>query len=369
MSPFTDLFSSLYRFSDLLPDQRKSMATLWYVNSCVDLALAIKNMPGQKLFVNSSSIKSIENSLNKLFLLSDVVAVRDTRKFIDNGEPGGVLEISEFPHDWQPYDRVEFLQHCKEPPPPIIRKMFSHRLASSSMTMVPALNCTVPRSLLISDQFHDDVYEWIFGSGRQFLESGQVVYAPFIPPIEVELEFIKNKLSVMDMYGGQSLFVEDFDFLDESSLLALASLKLPTFENIPLPLLGKIKIDNQDEFGNFSRAILKAVGSIKSSAGSESFVKEVRSIQRDIIDDNVQKIRRKYEQIAKMRSLSAGGVFVGTIGIGLSMIEGAAIPAITTGLAGAVTASIAHTAALIKERYGLCDNPMHFLWRVQRAAE
>jgi len=109
---------------------------------------------------------------------------------------------------------------------------------------------------------------------------------------------------------------------------------------------------------------VKAITSIKGAVGSEQFIKECRSIQRDIIDDNIDQIRRKYSQITSMRYFSAAGAGIGLVGLALAGVEGSLLPAMVTGVAGAAASGIALAASEFKEKYGVRENPMHFLWRI-----
>lgn len=350
-----DIFASLYRFTEMYDEgeDREAMTSWWYTICAKDIARVYKNTPGNKLIVNCNSLHNWEYVADRLLLISDAVAIRDTRPF--EGSVGFVA----IP-DRQLYDRSEIE---KLPLPPIGRTLAHANYASEDT--IPRVGKT-PTAMALYEAFPKDAYDWIFEKGREYHATGTIFYAPFIPPLAVELEFMKHRISIAELLGGEPLYAESVDFFDTNSLLALASLKLPTLEGVSLEYLNKIKLDHQDDFAAFSRAILKAINTIKSEAGSELFAKEVRSIQRDLIDDNIDKLNRKYRQITTMRTLSAGGVFIGTMGLSFAALQGASLPALTTGIAGTVAAGIAHAAAQIKEKYGLKDNPMHFLWRLHR---
>lgn len=352
-----DIFSSLYRFTSMYEEERNAMTNWWYAKSGRDIARVFKHMPGNKIIANCRNLKNWEYIADRLLLVADAVAIRDLRGFTE--EHGFVIHP-----EWTPYDRssIENL-----PLPAVGRDLAQHQYWSSTVVDVPMVG-QAPVAMAIYDGFPEDAYQWIHGKGRDYHATGSVFYAPFIPPLEVELEFMKNRVSMANLIGGESLFSESIDFVDENALLALASINLPTLENVPLTTLQKIKADHHDDFSVFSRAMVKAVTGIKSSAGSEQFLQDARAIQRDLLDDNLDKLAKKYKQISRMRSLSAGGVFVGTVGLSFAAISGAAVPAIITGLAASVAAGIAHAASQFKEKYSLSENPMNFLWRVNQNA-
>ncbi|MDP3877331.1 MAG: hypothetical protein Q8Q50_10150 [Methylobacter sp.] len=353
-----DIFASLYRFTAMYDKDQQAMTNWWYTNAAMDIARVFKNLEGNKIIVNCKNLKNWEYAADKLLLIADAVAIRDIRPF--ETKIGFIIHPN-----WKPYDRSSL---DNLPLPPIGRLLtMEPGYLNGDLVDIPLVGKT-PSSMSVYEGFPDDAYEWIHGAGKRYHKTGSIFYAPFIPALEVELEFMKNRVSVANLLGGESLYTESIDFVDENSLMALASLKLPTLENVSLETLNKIKYDHIEDFTSFSRSILKATTAIKSAAGAELFAKEVRAIQRDLIDDNLDKLDKKYRQISKMRTLSSSGVFVGVVGLSFAAIEGAALPAITTGLASAITAGIAYAAAQIKEKYTQEENPMHFLWRLHRSS-
>src|SRR5690606_8780289 len=67
---------------------------------------------------------------------------------------------------------------------------------------------------------------WLEGSGRQYLETGSVAYAPFIPSMAMELAFLKEDVSIPDYFNATPFFHQRFDWLDSSQLHALLSLNI-----------------------------------------------------------------------------------------------------------------------------------------------
>jgi len=141
----------------------------------------------------------------------------------------------------------------------------------------------------------DHFIEWLKSGGEQYLKTGKIVYAPFIPSIEMETDFLKNGVSVPNYFDCSSLFHRrnDFNWLDDSQLISLLSLDLPFLDNIDIGTLNAVKNDNLDEFKNFSKVISVAIEEIKSNFHTPEFIKEVKKIQRDVIDDGLDKLDQK----------------------------------------------------------------------------
>jgi len=221
-NPLKPILSSLYAFVNMYPASRLAMTNLWFHNSARDIALAFQQTDGIKLIVSSSDLNNLKSVAYKLMLVSDSIAIRDTRSL--NEDSGGVI----FP-EWCPYDVEKLKQKVSKPV--FIRPLSHFEIWSSTMLEVPGIG-KYPIAMSIFQRFDDDVYEWIFGDGRKYHESGDVFYAPFIPPLDVELEFMKHGVSLSEGYGGESLYSQQYDYFDRTALTALASIDFPTLNGV-----------------------------------------------------------------------------------------------------------------------------------------
>jgi hypothetical protein len=73
---------------------------------------------------------------------------------------------------------------------------------------------------------------WILGPGRKYFETGRMVYAPFIPPLEEELEFMKSGVSVPEYFNSTPCFHQQYEALTENAVSALLSLKFPCLDGL-----------------------------------------------------------------------------------------------------------------------------------------
>ncbi len=78
---------------------------------------------------------------------------------------------------------------------------------------------------------------WIKGPGSSYLKTGQIVYAPFIPPLAMELEFLRNEVDLPSQFGASSLFHQRHDWLSDDRLQALLSLNIPFLDGIDIATL------------------------------------------------------------------------------------------------------------------------------------
>jgi len=359
---YQQMLQSLYFLQDLKNKEGKRywnneiLASLYYSIISTDLAAAFTQERGIKFIVNGASIQDWGVTVNKLLTISDAVLIRDTRAF----EAEVAVATCAIPR-WSLFERSKL-----QPSSPVILQHISGGGGywSSTVEKIDGVG-EIGYILYFPTQFQKDVLDWVFDSGREFQKTGKAVYAPFIPHPSVELEFLKNGISISEQLGAESLWTNKIDFLDESAILALNAIQFPHLNGVRPDYLAQIREDYRDEFELFSNSIVGAITKIKSSAGDENFLKECRAIQRDIIDDNVNKISRRLRQISKMRWAGLAGVGVSSVGLYMAGISGSQLPSIITGISGIMAGTIATAAAEYKERFGAKDNPMRFIWRLR----
>ena len=356
-----EITSSLYDLYDIKNNEGErvwsdvALTSLWYKFASADLAAAFRQTPGLKIIVNGNDVPNWTIAAKTLFGIADAVAIRDTRPTEQEVTTCGMPT-------WQLYNK----SRIEPPAKPILLKALGENGYWSSTSEEIAGRGTLAYMLYFPQVFAENVYDWLFREGRSYQNSGRAIFAPFVPDLEIELEFLKHGISISDQLNAESLWSNQIDFLNKDQMLALATLSLPRLNGIGVDELARVREDYRDEFERFSRAILKAVTSIKASSSSEDFMKECRGIQRDIIDENVDKLTQRYKLISKMRFAGAAGITLGAIGVGISGIAGAQLPAIVSGVGGSAVAGIALAAAEYKERFGASENPMHFLWRLHK---
>lgn len=353
---------AMYKWCDLDEEAKVGLLNFWFNSSCFDLAKVLLNEKGNKLIVNTDSFVNFEQITKRLLLFADILAIRDTRPF---PEPG--LEIVPIPLDHGKFERPE-LENLQRPK---IMRMFGGSYTYTSDTFIKPLSdgrtaCVAMGSPI---RFPDDTYDWIFGKGKEYFETGQVIYAPFIPPIEVELEFLKQGYSLPETFGAQPLFSDVTDYLNTTELSALLKLNLPTLDNLDVSTLKKVKDDYQDEFQSFRNNIIESVTKVKSAVGTEQFYNEVKHIQRNNIDDSLSKLSKRVNSISKMQSIRTAGCFVGVAGLTLSAILGIPQTAVVAGATANLTAFIADFIMKMKEKGELKDNPAYFLWQLEKQSK
>lgn len=356
MGVLAELHNDLFEFANLHDTQKKGLIDEWYSSNYLNLSCALKNSDGFKLLLNVENFNDFEKYCKKLFLFADILVLRDIKR-----RKKEEYEMIELPVT-NLYDKDYTELKDKKIPPIHIPPPQAGYWTSSTIKLKDGHE--VPLAIKFNSYFPSESYDWMLGSGKQYLKTGQIVYAPFIPPIEVEQEFLKHGVNMPSFYDTQPLFYKDYDWIDKKSFSSLLMLNLPTLENTSISTLEQIKKDHYDSFKLFRNNILDSIQNIKAQFGSEDFLREIKYIQRNKIDDNLDKLEIKLKKIQKMRPLRKAGACIGLAGINIVGWLGLSEVLPITGLASGLAGIIAENIQRMKENSELEENPSYFIWKL-----
>ena len=355
----------LFDFVDHDPEDRAGLIEFWYSANAEPLSAALTQAPGLSLILNVSTFDSFERLSKKLFLVADTLILRDTRKWTK--EENAFREIP-IPQDYKPGYWDELASTLQQARPSPLTLLYRPKLYSTSHSKDLNNGYHVNYAAWDYNSIPDEFVKWIAGPGRPYFETGRMVYAPFIPPLEVELELLKNHVPLPEYFNATPCFHQNYDWLDTNSIDAMLSLQVPFLDGLDIGTIAKVKEDNRDEFEAFSRSLLNAVAGVKASFGTDGFVREVRYIQRNQIDAGLSDVQKTIAKVSASSSLRKQSILAGLIGLNAAILMGAAAPAIATGLAAAAVAFVADKLAQMKERHELRDRSQYFLWKLKESA-
>jgi hypothetical protein len=354
----------LFDFTDKEdPKDFGPLLNFWYRANTPALSAALTAQPGLKLIVDAPSIRALDQMSKKLFLLADTIVLRGLSP--------------ELPHD------LEFLEPQHLTPtanykPGYLDEVISQleKLRPSPLTMSGPTPYWTSTSKTLKNGLHAayavdmhagtprDIVQWASGSGRSLLESGQFVYAPFIPSIAMEQEFIRKRVDLSAYFNTSPCFHHSTDWLTKQQIEVLFSLKFPCLNGLDLNTLHQVKQDYYDEFEVFSRLMLNSLDAVKSSVGTEQFAAEVRNVQRNLIDAGVSDVEKTFKKISAISSLRKKGMFVGLLGLNAAACFGAPELALVSGLAASGIKMVADKIDELKEYSQLKEFKHYFLWKI-----
>jgi len=357
----------LFDFTERDPDDFAGLVEFWYRANSEALSAALTAHRGLNLILNVRSFDNFEALAKRLFLVADTLILRDTRDWASDA--GGYCDM---PVPTGPYtpgflaDTMDELRQLRPSPLTLLNRPDLY-WTSEAKTLNNGLHVAYAGS-----DYHPipaEFLTWIGGPGRDYLRTGQVVYAPFIPPLAMELEFLKNEVDLPRQFGATSLFHQRHEWLSDDRLHALLSLQVPVLDGLDIATLTSVKQDNYDAFNLFSRSLMDSVNGIKSAFGTEGFAREVRSIQRNQIDAALSDVEKTVGRINQSRALRKQGTLIGWLGLNAAAYLGSPEASIITGLATGVAAMVRERAENLKEQGALADKKGYFLWRLSNVSD
>lgn len=196
--------------------------------------------------------------------------------------------------------------------------------------------------------------------GRYFYPSIQISQPD---PIWGPSEILAFEFFLANQLGSMLVVADDWCKVVPTPAHKL-NLSLPFVDGISAPLLAKIITDDPETFGNFRKTISSALIEALNARGSEDFSRQLKRIQRDIINDGISKLNGKWDDFKRMRLARFGKYAVRSISITIGlyfMFSPAA-------LAGLFTTSIVSIFNEIEKRIAekkeMKENPMYFIWKI-----
>jgi hypothetical protein len=298
------------------------LMNFWYRANTPALSAALTAQPGLKLIIDAPSVLALDQMSKKLFLLTDTIVLRGL-----SPEPPRDLELLE----------AEYLTPTSSYKPGYLDEAIAQleKLRPSPLTVTGPTPYWTSTAKTLNNGLHvayamdmhrgtpKEIVQWISGPGRKLLESGRLAYAPFIPSLEMEHEFIRQKVDLSAYFNTSPCFHHSADWLTKQQLDVLFSVRFPYLDGLDLNALAQIKQDYQGEFQTFSRLMFDSLSIVKSAVDTEQFAAKVRNFQRNLIDAGVSDVEKTFKKISALSSLRKKGVAVGLLGLNAAAYLGA----------------------------------------------
>lgn len=349
------------------PEDFGPLLNFWYRANTPALSAALTAQPGLKLIIDAPSVRSLEQMSQKLFLLADTIVLRGL-----SPEPPRDLELLE-PHHLTPTSNYKpgyidevIPQLEKLRPSPLTLMGSTPYWSSTSKTLKNGLHAAYATDMHRGTP--REVVQWISGPGRPLLESGRLSYAPFIPSLEMEQEFLRKRIDLSAYFNTSPCFHHSADWLTKQQLDVLFSLQFPCLDGLDLDTLARVKYDYHEEFESFSRLMLNSLNTVKAAVDTEQFAAEVRNVQRNLIDAGVSDVEKTFKKISALSSLRKKGMVVGLLGLNAAAYLGAPELVLVSGLAASGIKMVADKIDELKEHNQLKEFKHYFLWKVSHEA-
>jgi len=353
----------LFDFAGKDPDDFAGLVEFWYQQNSEILSAALTTQQGLNVIVNVSEFQTFENLSKRLFLLADTLIIRDTREW----KPGnGKYQDIPIPTSgYKPgyFDEVKDDLKGLRPSPMTLLQKPQMYMTSTHKKLNNGYDAVYVGGAwnLIPPEFID----WIATKGRSYLETGSVVYAPFIPPLEMELEFINKGVSLPDYFNATPFFHQRYEWLGREQIHALLALKIPFLDGLDIQTISRVKAEYQDEFQLFSRAMLDSVSGVKASLGTRGFLAEANHIQRNLVDAALADVSKTMAKIKRSEALRRAGLLASLVGVNGAALIGVPEASLVTSLGTTGAALVLEKLAQLKDEGALREKNGYFLWKLQ----
>jgi len=390
------LAAELFELVDSFPPARAELVD-FHFKSCVENYLdALHHAGGRKILVAAGSHADITASLRRLLLLADVVVVACEDAVAKSG-------LSFFPVPDDLKSPVLGLQAVMDenqklrPPRPVEVAYLTTLLAQKAQeqqtsasilgvewtpggrgwqrtfytrTSEPFRNAKGQACHIAAGIVHGGeppLYDWLQAEAKHLLLSGHLVWAPFV--------FTAPNPSTVDEGAMKASLLQSTFVLNGSKLTAatgeihpLTDLEIPYLENVPLPLLADILKDEAESLRSFRHEVDRAFEDITDSGDPAEVRRRVARFRRELLEDELDRVKQTCERLSRMNALSRIGAYVGTAAISIAGVLGLDPPSVICGAAGVATATVAELYRNYEEKRGLRRSPMHLVWRLERVA-
>lgn len=355
----------LFDFTDRDPDDFAGLVEFWYQANSEALSAALTAHTGVNLILNVNSFSDFEALAKRLFLVADTLILRDNRAWAaDDAEFRTVpMPVDEYEPGFIP----EALDELRVLRPSPLTLLYRPELYWSSSTKTLNNGLRVAYAGWDYHPIPSESLKWIGGPGRDYMRTGKIIYAPFVPTLEMELEFLKNDVDLPRQFSASSLFHRKHEWLTDDGLKGLLSLEVPFLDGVDISTISVVKNDNYEAFRSFSGSLLDSVNGIRSALGTDTFEKEVRYIQRNQVDSALNEIDKTFRRIKKSRALRNMGILAGLLGLNAAAFLGVPGETLVSGLSVSGAAMIAERAVQLKEQGDVSDKEGYFLWQIRKA--
>lgn len=349
------------------PEDFGPLLNFWYRANTPALSAALTAHPGLKLIIDAPSVRTLEQMTQKLFLLADTIVLRGL-----SPEPSRSAEQLEARHltptsNYKPGYIDETISKLEKlRPSPLTLAGPTPYWTSTKKTLKGGLDAAYAVDMYQGTP--QEIVQWISGPGRRLLESGRLAYAPFVPSLEMEHEFLRKGVDLSAYFNTSPCFHRSADWLTKQQLEVLFSLQFPYLDGLDLDTLARVKHDYHEEFESFSRLMFDSLSTVKAVINTEQFAAEVRNVQRNLIDAGVSDVERTFKKISSLSSLRKKGVAVGLLGLNAAAYLGAPELFLVSGLAASGIKMVADKVDELKEQNQLKEFKHYFLWKVGREA-
>jgi len=388
------LNGELYDRIASFPPARTELVDFHYKDTVEDYVTAITSFSGRKLILCTSNGVEAAKAIRRAVLLSDVVVFTVTSHIgsptlslvpIQDDVASPVLGASAVvdsatrePRFATPQEYLQgmALMMASEPESSSVVKLLGrpfnstdrpawHRTAFSR-TAQDFTNARREKCHIAGGSIHVQIPkdDALLEDAEHLMRKGRLLYAPFLSLPDSAADIAEGALKADVMNGSLAVFGGPVKTKMASEIIL--ELQVPYLENIPLKTLSEILDDEGESIAAFRRELFRAIEDVDISKDNPDIEKRVTKLKRDVLEDELEKVRRVCERITRVNAVARIGGYVAFGSVAVAALYGLSVPSLITGAAGAAATTLTALWRNYEETRDIRRSPMHFVWRLQK---
>lgn len=383
----------MFQLIKSFPEARGELVDFHIKSEFENYLSAIEHTSGQTLYITAQNAHQLKTAIRPLVLLSDTVVfnvtsyigtgkisffpIRDSlrspvlglnsvldanskrarppkpvemayvlsvlgSRALDSGKPEGILGIEWIPGTpgWQQSDFTRTSEQFTNK-----SRQKCHIVAGLSHVEIPD-----------GDDLLDDM--------KALLNNGSAVFAPYVRT-SAKAPFVDEAVLKAGLFGG-ILAIQDAEVrIQTGNLHPMTRLEIPYLEDVPLAVLSEILKDEGESLGSFRKQLWRAIEDMRIAKDPSEAQRVATRFKREILEDELERVRQSLERVAKMNAVARIGAYVGTATLVVGGILGLGVPSVMVGASGVATVTLAALYKNYLEKRQLQRSPMHLVWRLK----
>jgi hypothetical protein len=199
------------------------------------------------------------------------------------------------------------------------------------------------------------------------LRKGRLAYTPFLSLPASSGDVAEGALKAEVVGARLGVFGGPVTTKAASDLVL--DLEFPYLEDVPLDILSQVLDDEGESISAFRREIRRAIEDIDAAKDSAEIAKRVAKLKRDVLEDELEKVRRVLDRVSRMNSIARIGAYVGIGSLSVAAFYGLSAASAITGGAGLAAATLNSLWRNYEDAREVKRSPMHFVWRIGRRTQ
>ena len=380
----------LYEHIASFPRARTELVDFYFKHAVESYVAAIQTMPGQTLVISAPTSADATAAIRRAALLCDVVVLRVASHI---GNPAlallpigdevaspvlGAMAIIDpatgkyrFPTP-QEYMYSMSLRILAEPESSSVVNLLGRPFNSGaapewhrttfSRTSQDYLNAQGRKCHIAAGPIHVQIpkEDTLLEDAERMMRSGRVVYAPFLSLPDAADDVTEGVLKAELMRGNLAVLGGPISTND-----LVLDLQVPYLENVPLNVLSQVLDDEGESVTAFRREIRRAIEDVERAKDRSDAEKRITQLTRDLFEDELDKVRRTCERVARMNAIARIGAYVSVGSLAVAAHFGLAPASAITGGAGVAAATLSALWRNHEDTHDVRRSPMHFVWHLR----